>query len=181
MQQQQPQNRRTYHEVIPIARPANFVEPWQEEAPQRPAEIAPAEAGIVGGVINYAMQAINSASSRTAQTDSADTLASAYLKSSAPPLIVFFLIAAGGCGVIAYVLRTQMEITLPWAIWFLIFLLAWGVFTYLAIRDNHTRIMDHSGSGVERLRIVEGNQTARHIVDRSFDALERKWGVRRDE
>jgi len=177
---QQQQRRQTYHEVIPIARPANFVEPLYEDPP-RSTEIVPADAGIVGSVINYAMQAINSASSRTAQTDSADTLANAYLKSSAPPLFVFFLIAAGGCGVVAYYLRTQMDITFPWAIWFLIFLLAWGGFTYLAIRDNHARIMDHSGSGVERLRIIESNETARHIVDRSFDALERKWGVRRDE
>lgn len=176
----QPQ-RKTYHEVIPIARPSNFVEPLYEEAPQPRGEIAPADAGIVGSVINYAMQAINSASSRTAQTDSADTLANAYLKSSAPPLIVFFLIAAGGCGIVAYFLRTQVDVSLPWGIWLFVFLLAWGGMTFLAIRDNHTRIMDHSGSGVERLRITEGNQTARHIVDRSFDALERKWGVRRDE
>lgn len=170
--------RRTYHEVIPIKRPANFVAPLYDEPPR--AEIAPTDAGIVGSMITYAMQAINMATSRTAQTDSADTLANAYLKSSLPPLLVFFLIAAGGCGIVAYFLRTQIGVSLPWAIWLLVFLLAWGGFTYLAIRDNHARIMDHSGSGVERLRIVESNETARHIVDRSFDALERKWGVRND-
>lgn len=157
----------------------NLVLPARQELPaiqQRTQDIAPNEAGIIGGAIGYAIQMASNVTGRATQGDSADTLANAQVKTGAIIVGVCFVITAGLVSVVGYALRTQ-AVTFPVVFWIGVFLLLWGGTTYAALRDNHRRIMDHSGSGVERLRIVESNETARAITNRAFDALERKWGV----
>ncbi len=148
----------------------------------RIADVSPAESGMIGGVVGWAMNLVNSGNSgRTAQVDNADTLANAQLKTSAVIVGVCFLITAGLISVAAYILRAGFGVSYPFYTWIAGLLVIWGIVSYITIRDNYHQILHHSATGVEHHRIDAQGATARFAIDRAFDALERKWGVRNDK
>lgn len=112
---QQQQRRQTYHEVIPIARPANFVEPLYEDPP-RSTEIVPRHE--VAHTINVPLNATQHIELRTSAVDRAK----GFLIGTVP------LYAAFAVGVTAAAVWLTGEPILSfWAfmVFWLSFVLAW--------------------------------------------------------
>lgn len=166
--------RRTYHEVIPVERPANFVMPLSGEIVDNH-ELTVADGHAIAGgqqLANLAMSG-RTALSRAAQSDTAITHSTAFLIASAPVVGALTMLTTGFC------LLGWLVAGGPAVVWIGVELLVLGGAAFVALNRQRRAGLDHTPAGVERHEITVRGQVAMHAIDRHAEMLERIKGVRK--
>lgn len=166
--------RRTYHEVIPIERPPNFVAPLMGEIVDNH-ELTVAEGQAIAGgqqLANLAMSG-RTGLSRAAQSDTAITHSQAFLIASAPVVGSLCLLTTGFC------LLGWLVAGGPAVVWIGAELLILGAAAFVALNKQRRAGLEHTPAGVERHEITVRGQVAMYAIDRHAEMLERIKGVRK--
>lgn len=136
----------------------------------------PGDIDVMGAGFKLAGSAAQGADRRIQQTDTAQDVAAATREIA--KLYAFGLapMVAGLVG-LAWLFSW---LGAGWAQYVAALLAGLGALFVLAVIHAHRVGLENSAGGIERLQVTESNHTARYAIDRTFTALERKWGVRHD-
>lgn len=152
MQKQPQPQRKTYHEAIPIARPANFVEPLYEDLPQTRREIQIAPSYEVSHRIDAPLSATQHIEIRTSSVDRAK----GFLIATVP------LYAAFAIAVLALSVKfADVPILSFWSftIFWLSFVLAWLAGYWVTLEKSAEGIAHFEAR--KKWKIIEREQEKR--------------------